>query len=207
MPANTKKNDLITKYLQEEGLLALEPVYREKQGSSRVYTRQGVHPDSRSISWLVQRLAAHYSVDLPALRRQCGKLLGMRSHISLPLDAGLVLLPVKMRRALSPGETTTGYINLPQVDAICRPREGKGKEQEEPFLSRVVFKGGQELPTLNTPETLRERLRQGEQALQDFLKRRYPLPSQEGLKRERVMEILPPCDCVLKDLLARLISL
>ena len=205
MSVNRKKNDLITQYLQEEGLLALAPFYRESQGSTRVYTLKGEHRDPRSISWLLHRLAAYYSIDLPALRRRCGKLLDMRSHISLPLDAELVLLPVKMRRARSPGETTTGYINLPQVEEIRRAPGKLENEKDEPGLSLVIFTGGRELATLNTPETLRERLRQGEQVLQDFLKRRYPVPSYAGLKREMVMEILPPCDCVLKDILTRFI--
>lgn len=197
--AKAKKDDFIQQYLQQEGLLALEPVYKENQGSARVHTALGIHEDPRSVKWLLKRLAHHYSVDLDSLRSHCRQILEMRSHISLPLDASLVLLPVKMRQSSSPGQTTMGFVNLLQVQEVLQPPPGK-KGKDESVLSVVVFKEGRQLYTLQTPKTMRQRLHQGEQVLKDFQSRRYSEASYAGLSREVVMEHMPPCDCVFKDI-------
>jgi len=207
-------NQAIQYYIQEE-LLALVPDYRDGECGTIVFTRLGEHRDRRSINWLIKRLAAHFSLDLSELRRRCSKLLGLRHNISLPLDTNLVMLPVKMRQAEILGEVTIGFANLLQVEEILSPslksragdgEDGHRKKNEEqrgsegPCLSIVLFKNGLQLPTLNTPETLRERLRQGEVVRREFLQRRIVAGSIPGLSREELFSLLPPCDCVLKDL-------
>ena len=199
----------IRKYIQEE-LLALLPRYRNGGGETIVYTIKGSYADPRGVPWLVERLVSYYSLNLPELRRRCGRLLNLRHHISLPLSGGLVLLPVKMRQSVELGETTTGFINLQQVQKILPPpaQHPSPPEKESPaWLSRVQFKCGLQLKTLNTPETHRDRLRQGEIVLQDFLKRRSQGAPFAGLSRQALLEQLPDCDCVLKDIFIELFGL
>ncbi len=198
MRARTKGED-IEQYIQE-GLLALLPRYREGAGETLVYTTGGRHLDPRRVTWLVERLASYYSLNLPELRRHCGKLLNLRHHISLPLSGDLVLLPVKLRAAAVPGEITTGFINLLQVQEILPPPEQPPKKETPVWLSRVQFQCGLQLKTLNTPETLRERLRQGETVHKDFLQRRNRGTVFTGLSRQALLDQLPNCDCVLKDI-------
>ena len=226
MSGKTRKGSTVENYIQEE-LLALVPDYRDGECNTIVFTHLGEHRDQRSVNWLVKRLAAHFSLDLFELRRRCSKLLGLRHNISLPLDANLVLLPVKMRQADVLGEVTIGFVNLLQVSDILPPPQkaktgdtstslSKGSNTAyapevaidsspvsfsgEYCLSLILFKNGLQLPALNTPETLRERLRQGDRVRREFLQRRIVAGSIPGLSREELFNILPPCECVLKDL-------
>lgn len=225
----------IEKYLQEE-LLALLPLYRDGAGETVVFTLQGRHQDPRGVPWLVEKLASYYSLNLLELRRRCGDLLGLRHHISLPLSERLVLLPVKVRQSAVLGETTTGFINLLQVKEIlplpvkpssgqlstarlhpghpsgqpCSGRHPSPSGKENPvWLSQVLFKCNLKIKTLNTPETLRDRLRQGDAVLKDFLRRRSQGRGTAftGLSRQALLEQLPNCDCVLKDIFIELFGL
>lgn len=212
MKAKAKKSD-IERYLQE-GLLALLPCCHNGSSGSLVFTLAGRHSDPRGVPWLVEKLAAYYSLDLLTLRRRCGELLGLRHHISLPLAENLVLLPVKTRRIILPGETATGYINLLQVERILPPPAkhapappAAAAEENASWLSRILFKCGLTLKTLNTPETLKERLRQGEAVREDFLRRRSQGLTFVGLSRQALLEQLPGCDCLLKDIFIEIFGL
>ena len=169
--------------------MALLPRYRDGVGETVIYTSEGRYLDPRGVPWLVERLASYYSLNL-------------RHHISLPLSESLVLLPVKMRQSAELGETTTGFINLQQILQILPP-----EEKAFAWLSRIQFKCGLQLKTLNTPETLRDRLRQGEVVRKDFLQRRSRGIAFAGLSRQALLEQLPNCDCVLKDIFIDLFGL
>ena len=182
--------------------MALLPRYRDGVGETVIYTSEGRYLDPRGVPWLVERLASYYSLNLLELRRRCGRLLNLRHHISLPLSESLVLLPVKMRQSAELGETTTGFINLQQILQILPP-----EEKAFAWLSRIQFKCGLQLKTLNTPETLRDRLRQGEVVRKDFLQRRSRGIAFAGLSRQALLEQLPNCDCVLKDIFIDLFGL
>ena len=201
-----------------EGLLALLPVYQDAEACTLVYTRTNRYRDPRSTSWLVRLLAQHFWLDLAQLRRHYSRLLGQRHNISLPLDTGLVLLPLKTREAAQEGESTTGYMNLQQVQAVVPatpaavdqatssspahlphtpaggPAVGPGKA-----LSVIRFSTGLMLPSLNTPETMQARLDQGRQVRREFLRRRQGDAPHGGLRFEDMQEIMPPCDCILKN--------
>lgn len=213
MKARTKNSD-IEQYLREE-LLALLPHYRDGFSGTLIFTLKDRHQDPRGVPWLVEKLASYYSLDLLELRRRCGEILGLKHHISLPLSENLVLLPVKARQFALPGETATGYINLLQVERILPPPAKhaaapppKGAAEEKaPWLSRVLFKCGLTLKTLNTPETLKERLRQGEAVREDFLRRRSQGITFAGLSRKALLEQLPGCDCLLKDIFIEIFGL
>ncbi|MEW5922295.1 MAG: hypothetical protein AB1796_15410 [Bacillota bacterium] len=113
-----KKEDSVQRYL-EEGLVALLPACGVEPGGTHVLTLGGTYHDPRSLSWLVELLARFYSLDLAAVRRHSGRLLGLRHHIPLPLANGLVLLPVKVRQATALEEGTAGYVNLLQVKDVA----------------------------------------------------------------------------------------
>lgn len=185
----------VEQYLQE-GLLALVPVYGEGGYTSAVLTLAGWHREPRAISWLVGRIAAFYSLDLVALRRRYGALLNLTRHISLALSDSLVLLPFTARQALVPGETTIGYLCMLQVEDIQSQPAG----ESAPWLSVVTFKGGRELGTLNTLDRLRQRLRQGETVRADYLIRQGQGSRFSGLNRRALLDQLPNCDCLLRDL-------
>jgi len=208
----TKAQNSLQEYLRE-GLLALVPVYRDETASTRIYTRSGQHEDPRSVNWILRTIATYYWMELSELRRYYSRFLGLRHNISIPLDASLVLLPLKTRAAASLGEVTVGYMNLPQIQDILpvakRSPEKDGNattpvgDSPQEALSVVLFKNGFMLQSLNTPETMEERLRQGHQVRREFLRRKQGAAPYMGITVQDILEILPPCECILKEYFLR----
>lgn len=58
-----------------------------------------------------------------------------------------------------------------------------------------------ELKTLNTLETLQNRLGQGEIVLEDLLRRQRQGVTFTGLTQQAFLKELPHCNCLLKDLI------
>jgi len=191
------ENNSVEGYL-EEGLLAVIPVY-EEGCKTVILTLKGRRMEPRSLIWLVKKFASHYDLDLVSLRRRCGVLLNLKHHISLPMSENLVLLPIRARKALAAGDITIGYINLKEVKeiAVC---EVEGDEGNDAPLSVVTFNSGTALATFNTAEKLNRRLEQGEKVLRDFLQRRSRGARFSGLKRDDLVEKMPDCDCLLREL-------
>ena len=185
----------------EEGLLAVVPVY-DNGDRSAVITLKGRHQEGRTVLSLVKSMAAAYSLDLTALRSRSAELLRVKHHISLALNENLVLLPVKVRTAAEPGEMTIGYVNLGQVESVLEPPEGEGQA-----LSRVVFKSGFELPTINTADKIKKRMEHGKTVLTDLILRRSRGISYTGLTRQSLLELMPTCECLLKDLFIGVLDL
>ena len=69
-----------------------------------------------------------------------------------------------------------------------------------PWLSSSQFKTGYELFTLNTPEALRDKIRQGEQVRHHYIKRRGLGPDFAGLTRADLVDCMPNCDCLMFDM-------
>ncbi len=192
---NSKKASLpVINYLQE-GLMALVPDYKSGYKST-VITRKGSYPDSRAVSWLVKIVARHYCLDCSLMKKRGRTLLHKRSNISLVFSAGLVLIPVKLHVAKSESELATGYISLSEIESINLASAETGSK--EPWLSKVKFKNGVQLATLNTPTTLCMRMRQGSEVLKDYRQR-----NEDGVKPLKVGELLkkaPKCDCPLYEI-------
>lgn len=152
--------------------------------------------------WLVEKLATHYSMSLHELRRLYGDLLSVKKHVILPVAADLVLLPIKTRSAVAPGETTIGYCSLLQIDTVSVYTGSPG-----PWLSTIHSKPGYEIYTMHTSETLRDKIRQGEQVRHHYLQRRGPGPEFAGLSKQDIAGCMPNCDCLLLDLFRNMLHL
>jgi hypothetical protein len=185
------KKCTIEQYMQE-GLLALLPVY-DNGDRSAVITRKKTHSDPRGVSWLLGRMAAFYKLDLALLRRRCAELLNRKHHISLPLNENLVLVPLKVRQATEPGETTMGYVNMLQVKRVLPLKD------EPPYQARVILEGGLELDTINQPDTVEGRIRHGQIVLADYVEKHGSGVRFKGLQREDLLGIMPNCDCLLRE--------
>lgn len=99
-------------------LIAMRSVCLEGQGRVSQLLLDGgrsVH-DPRRVRSLVDALARHYAVDLTALRNRCSVLLHSRNYLPLPLNPGLVLIPLPLGQC---GENL-GYVNLLSVQAVAQ---------------------------------------------------------------------------------------
>ncbi len=69
--------------------------------------------------------------------------------------------------------------------------------------SRIFCRGGLVICCLNTAATVKAKLRQGETARQELLQRQRftagPAAPFTGLKDEGLRELLPSCDCLLRN--------
>jgi hypothetical protein len=183
------------KYLNE-GIVSIVPVYSADE-RALITTLVAEHRDGRTVPWLVEKLATYYSLDINELRRLYGDLLSIKKHVILPLNDDLILVPVKTRAQIAQGETTIGYFSLLQVDDVEPTPADAG-----PYLSVINFRDGKQLQTLNTAETLRDKIRQGDQVRRHMLERRSKHATNKGLAVEDV--VLPNCDCLLLDLFTEL---
>ena len=184
----------------EEGLIALVPVYTSTD-RALVVTRKGEHSEGRTVPWLIEKLANHYSLNINKLRQRYGDMLHVKKHVTIPINQDIVMMPVKTRTAITPGETTVGYCNLLQVDHVC--------DEDDPnseALSLIVCRSGYKLKTLNTTETLRDKIRQAEQVRLDFVKLRANQgPAYAGLNAQDIN--FPNCDCILLDMFRSMLHL
>jgi len=182
-----------------EGIIALLPVYTTTN-RAHVITQRDEYYEGRTVPWLVEKLATHYSLNINELRRYYGDLLSVKKHVIIPINDDLILLPIKSRAAVFSGETTVGYCSLLQIDSVDDYTGDAG-----PWLSSIQFKTGYELNTLNTAETLRDKIRQGEQVRHHYIKRRGQGPGYAGLSRADIEGCLPNCNCLLIDFFRRLL--
>jgi hypothetical protein len=184
----------------KEGIVSIVPVYTATE-RALVTTLEKEHQDGRTVPWLVEKLATYYSININDLRRLYGDILSIKKHVTLPINDDLILVPVKTRAQIAQGETTIGYFSLLQADGV----EACQGEGDEPHLSVINFKNGSVLYTLNTVETLRDKIRQGDQVRRHLLKRRGSTVANKGLTVEDI--ILPHCECLLLDLFTELLHI
>jgi hypothetical protein len=152
------------------------PTYDDGGNAARIYTHHHAYEDTRSLRWLLSRTASYYGADVKLIRQQYGKFLNRRLLNPFPLSPDLVLLPLKMREAIIKEDSTIGYINGLQILKV-EPLA------QAPYRSALLFKTGLFLSCLNTVETIRGRLLQGEAVHQEYLRRLgYQPPSAPSLE-------------------------
>lgn len=90
-------------------------------------------------------------------------------------------------------------------DTASSPGEQTLYAAGDPALirSRIICRGGLVICCLNTAATVKTKLRQGETAHQELLQRQRftsrPIAPFIGLKDEGLRELLPSCDCLLRN--------
>lgn len=76
--------------------------------------------------------------------------------------------------------------------------------------SRIVCRGGVVICCLNMASTVKAKLLQGERARQELLQRQKltsaPAAPFAGLKGDELRELLPPCDCLLRNIFLLLLE-
>ena len=102
------------------------------------------------------------------LRKNYREYLGCKQEIPLPLTPRLVLVPIKMRTALSCQDGATGYVNLCDIkDIVTAPHN------DEKTKCRLLLNGDHSLPSLHTLKSTEKRLKYGHQALDRYCSIKY----------------------------------
>jgi len=166
---------------------------------------KGRCPDKRAVSWLLETIAVHYQKDLSLIRKRSCEILDLRSNTSLVFTQNLVLMPVKLRKALRPGENSIGYVLYNEIKTITDP-PGITNEAT-PWLSVINFKNGHQLPTLNSASKLSEKMTQCKKVLADY-QQLYGINTERcPFSREALREQLLNSKCVVVETLIKELGL
>lgn len=79
-----------------------------------------VHKNIRSF---LRTLEKESSIDINSLKRNYFKSSNRRNLIPIPLGLEVVMVPVKVRKAVAPGDGTFGYVNLTQVKEMVGDKD------------------------------------------------------------------------------------
>lgn len=133
----------------------LGPVDGEQGGNCTLLILSGGQQvvDPRRTKSVLTALGRIYARDLVSLRHEASRVLGRRQEMPLFLGPGVVLVPVRTRRALFKDQGATGYLVLDKVAGLEEIQEG-------PYRSRVLFCGGGEIKTLYGRKAVGDRLRE-----------------------------------------------
>ncbi|MGI6329094.1 MAG: hypothetical protein ACOX1I_09215 [Dethiobacteria bacterium] len=109
--------------------------------------------DRRSINWIIRRLAEYHNIDLRAIKKNYGPLLGKKRFIPLPLSQKLVYLPLTLKTDTIPVDKRMAYISLEQIGGVER------KENLKESTVNILLRCGIELACCNALATIRTRIR------------------------------------------------
>jgi len=166
---------------------AFYPLYDADGGNStRIIFENGRDIfDTRKTKTFLGALAKVFAADLTALRKKYGKLLGRKNYVPLPFHADFVIVPVRVRRALSKDQGATGYLVLDRVKSC-------GPAAEKDFSCKVEFSGGGYLYCMEKAATVRKKLLEAKTVREEYCRFHagqgaigVPGLAREVLKREK----------------------
>ncbi len=127
-------------------VIGIRPVYSETGNATDIILKDGrVVRDRRVLNSVVKALVASYAVDLKAQRRNLREKLGRKGVLPFYLGEGRVFVPLKMRQALTDGDSVYGYIDMAYMG---QPQAGTGRECLIPLAN------GLELQVLSAQSTV-----------------------------------------------------
>ena len=127
-------------------VIGIRPVYSEIGNATDILLKDGrVVRDKRVLNSVVKALVASYAVDLKAQRRNLREKLGRKGVLPFYLGEGRVFVPLKMRQALTDGDSVYGYIDMSYMG---QPQAGTGRECLIPLAN------GLELQVLSAQSTI-----------------------------------------------------
>ncbi|MDI3534675.1 MAG: hypothetical protein PWQ82_1040 [Thermosediminibacterales bacterium] len=153
----------------KKGVAGLIPVYKDMTGNAtELITSTGEnYIDERKIKSIIRLFARYYGVDLKSLRKNYGDVIGQKNSVPLPFTPDLILVPVKMRRPLTPYDGSSGFFTLNEFDKIIEDTvEGERKVN-------ILLKSGYKLPCLCSKSTVEKHIRNAKIVHQHYLKLNY----------------------------------
>lgn len=144
---------------QPERIAAILPCYSQTVDTTKIITTDGISNTTEiHIRTVVRKIALSRATDLVALKKRTASATQRAIFQPLPLTAGLVLCPVKVRTPRVTGDTSTGYINYYAV-------RGVEKHGKTPYQAIISLAGGVKIPVLWTTATINKHLQDARLAL------------------------------------------
>ncbi len=150
----------LTQHLKE-GIACLKPIYERGIGNAtQIITVPGnSYIDTRITKSVLKHLARLYGVDLSAMRKNYGEIVGQKNMVPIPFNKNLLMIPLKMRKPITRNDGTTGYINLTQLEAV--------KDQGENQVL-LILKNGIQVRCLMKASTVEKHVRNARIVLQHY---------------------------------------
>jgi len=150
----------LTQHL-EEGIACLKPIYERGIGNAtQIVTVPGnSYIDTRITKSVVKHLARLYGIDLSAMRKNYGEIVGQKNMVPIPFNKNLLMIPLKMRKPITRNDGTTGYVNLTQLETI----KDQGGTQV-----LLILKNGIQVRCLMTASTVKKHIRNARIILQHY---------------------------------------
>ncbi len=173
-------------------VIGIRPVYSETGNATDILLKDGrVVRDWRVLNSVVKALTTSYAVDLKAQRRNLREKLGRKGVLPFYLGEGRVFVPLKMRRALTDGDSVYGYIDMSYMG---QPQAGTGRECLIPLAN------GLELQVLSAQSTILGIQNTGQAALSAL----QPYKGDGDAREEQVVEAARILAVTLAEILEQL---
>ena len=173
-------------------VIGIRPVYSETGNATDIILKDGrVVRDKRVLNSVVKALVASYAVDLKAQRRNLREKLGRKGVLPFYLGEGRVFVPLKMRQALTDGDSVYGYIDMSYMG---QPQAGTGRECLIPLAN------GLELQVLSAQSTILGIQNTGQAALSAL----QPYKGDGDAREEQVVEAARISAVTLAEILEQL---
>jgi len=131
--------------LVRDNIIGLRPVYTNTGSATEVLLRNGtILLDKRKISTVIKAVARNYALDLTAQRQVVREYLQRKAVLPFYLSTERVFIPLKMRAAVSPNDSTYGFLDIKYISDIVE--NGKG--------CRVVLTTGKVIEVLSNKTTV-----------------------------------------------------
>ena len=132
---------------------ALIPCYHQSYGNATeiVYLEEKPVIVPRTVKTVIKNLARLHAVDLKALRKKYGEMLGCKRAIPIPFSSKMILMPVRMREVISKNDSSRGYINYLMIKDV--------REEDEGPTSTVVLKNNREIVCYHSIKNLNQHIR------------------------------------------------
>ena len=112
---------MLSQIPQYNNIAAILPCYQTSGDLTTIITIDGESvTGGLRIRTIIKQLAKSRATDLVALKKHTSHMIDQILLQPLPLEPGLTLFSVKVRKPRLPGDTSTGYINLHAVTDISQ---------------------------------------------------------------------------------------
>ncbi len=105
-----------------EELMAFLPAYLALKGNCTVlYTNSGgIHEIERTTRTVLDQLSRYYLMDLQAIKKYYGDILGLKNLVPIPFNKDNVFVPIKIRKPICKNDGSMGYVSIQYIKKITK---------------------------------------------------------------------------------------
>ncbi len=132
-------------------IAAVVPCYHGSLGNATeiMYLDNGSLLVPRTVKTVLRNTAREFAIDLKAAREKYRKLLNCGRSAPIPLNAQVLLIPLKMRQVVSKNDSSRGYINCFAI---------KDVKEEGSSTCHVILRDGRTVKCLHSIKNIKQHI-------------------------------------------------